>query len=40
MTGEQLQIEPDLDEEAVRTDDDQIVPDQSMVVTSAEVHFC
>ena len=44
MTGEKLQIEPDLDEEAVRTGDDQIVPDplgeKSMVVTSAEVHFC
>jgi hypothetical protein len=44
VTGEKLQIEPDLDEEAVRTDDDQIVPDplgeKSMVATSAEVHFC
>ena len=53
VTGEKLQIEANvhvhaheanLDEEAVRRDDDQIVPDplgeKSMVVTTAEVHFC
>lgn len=42
VIGEKLQIEPDLDEDAVHTDDDQVVPDpleeKSMVVTSAEVH--
>ena len=43
MTGEEQQIELDLDEEAVRTDNDQMVPDpqeeRSMVATSAEVHY-
>lgn len=42
VIGEKLQIEPDLDEDAVHTDDDQVVPDpleeKLMVVTSAEVH--
>ena len=45
MTGEKLQIESDFDEEAVRTDDNQIVrnplEEKSMVLTSADVHtFC
>ena len=44
MTGEELQIEPDLDEDAVRTDGNQVVPDpleeKSMVETSAEVLIC
>ena len=45
VTGEKLQIEPDFDEEAVRTDENQVVPDpleeKSMVLTSAVVHtFC
>ena len=42
MTGEEQQIEPDLDEEAVHTDSDQVVPnpqeERSMMATSAEVH--
>ena len=42
--GEEQQIEPDLIEEAVRTDSDQVVPDpqeeRSMVATSAEVYTC
>ena len=45
VTCEKLQIEPDFDEEAVRTDENQVVPDpleeKSMVLTSAVVHtFC
>ena len=43
VTGEEQQVELDLDEEAVRTDNDQVVPDpqeeRSMVATSAEVHY-
>ena len=42
MTGEEQQIEPDLNEEAMHTDSDQVVPDpqeeRSMVATSAEVY--
>ena len=42
MTGEEQQIEPDFNEEAMRTDSD--VPDpqeeRSMVATSAEVYTC
>ena len=41
MTGEELQIDPDLDEEAVHLEGDQLVPDPQekklMVETSAEV---
>ena len=44
VTGEEQQIEPDLNEEAVHTDGDQVVPDpleeRSMVATSAEVYTC
>ena len=44
VTGEEQQIEPDLIEEEVRTDSDQVVPDpqeeRSMVATSAEVYTC
>jgi hypothetical protein len=44
MTGEEQQIEPDLNEEAMHTDSDQVVPDpqeeRSMVATSAEVYTC
>ena len=44
VTGEEQQIEPDLNEEAVHTDGDQVVPDpleeRSMVATSAEVFTC
>ena len=49
VTGEEQQIEPDLDEEVVGTDGgDQVVPDplkeRTMVATSAEVYtylfFC
>ena len=43
MTGEEQQIELNLDEEAFYTDCDQVVPDpqeeRSMVATSAEVHY-
>lgn len=43
MTGEEQQIELNLDEEAFYTDSDQVVPDpqeeRSMVATSAEVHY-
>lgn len=42
VTGVEQEIEPGLDEEAVLSDSDQIVPDpqeeRSVVVTSAEVH--
>ena len=42
MTGVELEIKPDLDEEAVQPDSDQQVPDlqkeRPMVVTSAEVY--
>ena len=44
VTGEKLEIEFDLEEEAVFTGGDQEVPDpleeESMVATSAEVHTC
>ena len=44
VTGEEQQIEPDLNEEAVHTEGDQVVPDpleeRSMVATSAEVYTC
>ena len=43
MTGEEQQIELNLDEEAFHTDSDQVVPDpreeRSMVATSAKVHY-
>ena len=43
MTGEEQQIELNLDEEAFDTDSDQVVPDaqeeRSMVATSADVHY-
>lgn len=41
VTGEELEIQLDFDEEAVHTDGDQVVPDpqeeRSMVATSGEV---
>ena len=41
MTGDEQLIEPDLDEEGIHADSDQVVPDpledRSMVATSAEV---
>ena len=41
LTGEEQQIEPDLNEEAMHADGDQVVPDTleewTMVMTSAEV---
>ena len=41
MTGKEQQIKPYLNEEAMHSDGDQVVPDpleeQTMVVTSAEV---
>ena len=41
VTGEEQQIEPDLNEEAMHADGDQVVPnsqeERSMVATSAEV---
>ena len=44
MTAEEQQIEPDLNEEAMHADGDQVVPnpqeERSMVATSAEVLFC
>lgn len=44
MTGEEQQIEPDLNEEAVHADGGQVVPDpleeRTVVVTSAEVYTC
>ena len=44
MTGEEQQFEVDLNEEAMDTDSDQVVPDsqeeRSMVTTSTEVHTC
>lgn len=43
VTGVELEIEPDLDEEVVQPDSDQQVPDlqeeRSMVATSAEVNI-
>ena len=44
VTGEEQQIQPDLNEEAMHPDSDQVVPDpqeeRSMVATSSEVYTC